>query len=342
MEFDIFAPNYGTLPSDYWKKSAITNPTELFWSDDLCSLLRLCGEEEKIGERASDYDRFLALSRALPLLDGHPTRAWIASVLKKHFGMNELPTEETAPEVWKKLSQALMEHPLAAGELVSGAWLCDALTVPENLPEYLTPVLYANLLLQTRAKNAAAWSDEIAAVVAHFATNKCQKILLHVGKDFDFITPSLYHVDRALSLAKKDRKATNLLTSQLARELCIAAKRNDLLLVLICDGNSSAVATLLQYAEESVGLPRICWGAKEAREASALLDFTAKPHKSEILAALAYDCVMTQTELSNTLEAWQMRYPVGRLCFVTARDLRQTPCAEAHISAMLKKSKTNI
>jgi hypothetical protein len=51
---------------------------------------------------------------------------------------------------------------------------------------------------------------------------------------------------------------------------------------------------------------------------------------------------MTQNELSGTLEGWQMRYPVGRLCFVTARDLRQTPAAQAHISAMLKKSKTNI
>lgn len=343
MNFDIFAPDFGILPSAYWRKSAITNPIELFWSDDLLALLRLCGEkEEGIGERASDYDRFLALSRALPMLEGHPTRAWIVSVLQKYFDLQELPTEETAPQVWKTLSQALLEHPLAAKELVSGAWLCDALEVPDNLPEQVAPVLHADLLLHTNAKNAIAWSAEIASVVAHFAANRCKKIVLHIGKDFDFIFPSLYHVDRALSLAKKDREATNLLTAQLLRELCVAAQKEKLLLVLVCNGNLLATANLLQYAEESVGLPHLCWVANEAREASALLDFTAKPHKAEILAALSYDCIMTQAELSGVLEGWQMRYPVSRLCFVTARDLRQTPAAQAHISAMLKKSKTNI
>ena len=163
-----------------------------------------------------------------------------------------------------------------------------------------------------------------------------------MGKGFDFVTPSLYHVDRALSLAKKDREATNILTCQLTRELCTFAQAHDLLLVLECNENSSALARLLEYAEESVGLPRICWSVREVREAHTLLDFTAKPHKSEIFAALAYKNVMTQKELSDTLESWQVRYPVGKLCFITACDLRQTSYAQAYIADMLRKPKTKI
>ena len=343
MNFDIFAPDYGTLPSDYFAKSLITNPIELFWSDDLLALLRLCGQkEESIGERASDFDKFQALCRAFSLLEGHPTRAWILSVLEEHFSLKEIPNEKNATELWQILSQALLERPIAAQDLVGGAWLCDATTVPAHLPTHITPVLHANRLLQTNAKNTLAWSAEIASTVAHFAENGCKNILLHVTKDFDFATPSLYGVDRALSLAKKDRTALDLLTSQLVRELCTVAQKHDLLLVLVCDENASAVATLLQYCEESVGLPRITWSAQRVREAQALFAFTAQPHQNKIHAALLYENVMTQAELSNALESLQVRYPVGKLCFITARDLRQMPSAQAHISAMLQKTKTKI
>jgi hypothetical protein len=218
--------------------------------------------------------------------------------------------------------------------------LCDALEVPANLPKQVTPVLHANLLLQTNAKNAAVWSAEIASVVAHFAVNGCQKILLHFAQNFEFVAPSLYGVDRALSLSKKDRDAVNLLTAQLVRELCAAAQKEDLLLVLIGDGSSAAIANLLQYCEECVGLPRITWSAKEAREASALFAFNAQAHKHEMHAALLYENVMTEAELSSAVESLQVRYPVGKLCFVTARDMRQTPHAQAHILAMLQKPKT--
>lgn len=338
MSFDRFTPDFGILPSVNFERSAITNPIELFWSDDLLSLLRLCGaKEESIGERASDYDRFLALCRALPLLEGHPTRAWIAFVLEKYFNLEELPVEETAVEIWKTLSKSLLEKPISTKDLVGGAWLSDRLTVPKNLPENIVPVLNANLLPDTNAKNTQKWGKEIASAVSHFVENGCQKIVLHISNGFKFAVPSIYGVDRALSISGRDRDAANLLTSQLMREICTVAQEHNLLLVLICDGNSAELASLLAYAEESVGLPRLCWSVRGAREAHDLLDFTAKPHKNEIFAALSYDNAMTARELDDVLDSWQMRYPVGRLCFITARDLRQMPYAQAHISDMLKK-----
>jgi len=343
VTFDTFLPDYGILPSTYFEKSAITNPIELFWSDELLALLRLCGQkEEMIGERASDYDRFLSLCRALPLLKGHPTRNWIASVLEKHFDLKELPTEETAPTIWKNLCECLFENPISPKDLVSGAWLCDGLVLPNNLPANITPVLDANLLLKTQSQTTAAWSARIAETVAHFAAKGCKKIVLHLTHTFDFVMPSIYHVDRALTLAKRDSEVINLLTCQLMRELCVAAQKYNLLLTLVCNGNSAALVSLLEYTEESVGLPRICWSTREAREAHTFLDFSAKPHKSEILAALPYEFAMTQNELLSTIESWQVRYPVGRLCFLTARDLRQTPHAQAHIRDMLQNGKTKI
>ena len=185
-----------------------------------------------------------------------------------------------------------------------------------------------------------AWSAEITATVSQFAGNGCQKILLHLQDDFAFVLPSIYQVDHALSLAKRDREATNLLVCQLVRELCKIATEKDLLLVLTCEKNADAMASLLTYAEECVGLPRLCWSVREAREAYALLAFTARAHQKEIFAALPYPIVMTERELSDVLASWQMRYPIGRLCFVTARDLRQTPSVQTHIENMLQNVKT--
>ena len=343
MNFHPFLPDYGVLPSAYFKKSAITNPIELFWSDDLFALLRLCRvEEELIGERASDYDRFTALCGALPLLEGHPTRKWILSVLERYFDLSECPTKETAPVVWENICKSLLESPITPEDLVSGAWLCDALRVPSCLPENVPPVLDANLLLATNAKNISAWSAEIAETVAHFAANGCQKVVLRLQNEFDFTTPSVYHVNRALALSKRDREAADVLIAQLVRELSAAAQQYNLLLVLVCTENTTAAASLLRYVEESVGLPNLCWSTREARDAHALLSFCTRAHKNNVYAALPYESVMTESELFAAVESWQARYPVARLCFLTARDLRQTPFAQTHIADMLQKSKTKI
>ena len=343
MTFDRFLPDYGILPSAYFERNAISNPIELFLSDDLLALLRLCGEkEENIGDRASDFDKFQALLRALPQLEGHPTRAWIASVFANQFGLKELPTAQNAAQAWHMLCDRLFDEPIHPHTLVSGAWLCDALTVPNKLSQNVTPVLNANLLLGTNAKTLNAWSAEIAATVAHFVNNECKKMVLQLSRGFEFVSPSVYHVNQALNLTKRNTEAENLLISQLMRELSALAQENDLLLLLECDCKADAAKSLLAYVEESVGLSRLCWCMREAREAKLLLDFSAKLHKNEIFAALPYETVMTERELLEALASWQMRYPTGRLCFVTARDLRQTPFAQTHIENMLKNAKTKI
>ena len=266
----------------------------------------------------------------------------IRDILKEYFDLKELLQAENAPEIWKTMCDRLLEQPLSPQDLVEGDWLCDALSVPSELPERVTPTLNANLLLETTAKKATDWSAEIAATVSHFKENRCQKIVLHLQDDFTFVTPSLYHVDRALSLAKKDREATNLLTCQLVRELCIVAQKEDILLVLDCRAHPDALVSLLEYVEESVGLPFVCWTTREIKDAHTLLTFTAKPHKREVLAALPYEIVMTNDELSSAIKSWQVRYPIGKLCFVTACDLRQTPYAQASLENMLKNTKTKI
>ena len=240
------------------------------------------------------------------------------------------------------LCDRLFDEPIHPHTIVSGAWLCDALVVPNMLPQNVTPVLNANLLLGTNAKTLNAWSAEIAATVAHFVNNECKEMVLQLSQTFTFVLPSVYHVNQALNLTKRNTEAENLLISQLLRELSALAQKHDLMLVVVCDKNADAAKDLLEYTEENVGLSRICWCVHEAREAKALLDFSAKLHKNEIIAALPYETVMTERELLEALASWQMRYPTGRLCFVTARDLRQTPFAQMHIENMLKNAKTKI
>ena len=115
-----------------------------------------------------------------------------------------------------------------------------------------------------------------------------------------------------------------------------------LMAVLVCDKNAYDASELLQYCEESVGLPPLCWCICEAREALPLLEFSAKPHRSEIFAALAHKSTMTQQELTDVLNGWRVRYPIGRLGFITACDLRQTPSAQKYICDMLENSKIKI
>ena len=56
---------------------------------------------------ASPYDKFLAWARTVPQTLRNPLYHWSHLELKRHFGINELIDEHTAPAIWEQAQQAL-------------------------------------------------------------------------------------------------------------------------------------------------------------------------------------------------------------------------------------------
>jgi hypothetical protein len=98
----------------------------------------------------------------------------------------------------------------------------------------------------------------------------------------------------------------------------------DLTLILEGDSCAKTIVKLLQYAEQTVGLPKICWVCNDCRHADAMLAFVAEKHDSPMYLALRMDEVLTDAEFSDAMHSLGARYPVGSVSFVTASDLRIT------------------
>ncbi len=70
--------------------------------------MRLCGvSEEFITGGASDYDKFLAYARIMPLLIGNPVYHWTHLELKAYFGIGTPLNEKSAARIWEETRKKL-------------------------------------------------------------------------------------------------------------------------------------------------------------------------------------------------------------------------------------------
>ena len=70
-------------------------------------LMRICGVEEKyITGDATDYEKFEKYCEIFPLLAGNPVYDWSRMELHRIFGIDTLPTKETAKEIYEKAGAA--------------------------------------------------------------------------------------------------------------------------------------------------------------------------------------------------------------------------------------------
>ncbi|MBQ8805540.1 MAG: glucuronate isomerase [Bacteroidaceae bacterium] len=71
-------------------------------------LMRICGVEEKyITGSASDYEKFEKYCEIFPLLAGNPVYDWSRMELHRIFGIDTLPTKQTAKEIYEKAGEML-------------------------------------------------------------------------------------------------------------------------------------------------------------------------------------------------------------------------------------------
>lgn len=86
------------------------NLTQLWLTSDPYKhrLMRICGVEEKyITGSASDYEKFEKYCEIFPLLAGNPVYDWSRMELHRIFGIDTLPTKETAREIYEKAGEML-------------------------------------------------------------------------------------------------------------------------------------------------------------------------------------------------------------------------------------------
>lgn len=83
-------------------------------------LMRANGiEEEKITGSASDYEKFLAWAKTVPMTIGNPLYHWTHLELKRFFDIDEILNEQTAPSIWEKANEKLRSGKFGARDLIT-------------------------------------------------------------------------------------------------------------------------------------------------------------------------------------------------------------------------------
>jgi Glucuronate isomerase len=108
-------------PKEIYENKKFDNITEVWLHGDHYKwrAMRCNGIEEKyITGDASDYDKFLAWSRTIPMSIGNPLYHWTHLELQRFFGIYEPLDEDTAPMIWKKANELLREDGFNARDLI--------------------------------------------------------------------------------------------------------------------------------------------------------------------------------------------------------------------------------
>ncbi|MCM3128461.1 glucuronate isomerase [Paenibacillus provencensis] len=134
-------------PKEIYENKTFRNLTEAWLYGDHYKwrLMRANGVEEKYvtgGEGVSDYDRFLAWARTVPMTIGNPVYAWSHLELQRFFGVYELINEKNAPIIWEKVNAKLNGEGFGARDLITKSNVTVVCTTddPADTLEYHTAI----------------------------------------------------------------------------------------------------------------------------------------------------------------------------------------------------------
>jgi glucuronate isomerase len=108
-------------PQEIYENKTFQNITEAWLYGDHYKwrVLRANGVEEKyITGDASDYDRFTAWAKTVPMTIGNPLFQWSHLELQRYFGIHDLINEKNAPEIWEKVNAQLNGKGFGARDLI--------------------------------------------------------------------------------------------------------------------------------------------------------------------------------------------------------------------------------
>ncbi|UOF90310.1 glucuronate isomerase [Fodinisporobacter ferrooxydans] len=78
-------------------------------------------DENYVTGDASDYDKFMAWAKTVPMTIGNPLYNWTHLELQRFFGIHDILNEETAPAIWEKANALLNQEGFAARDLIKNS-----------------------------------------------------------------------------------------------------------------------------------------------------------------------------------------------------------------------------
>lgn len=108
-------------PKEIYENKKFNNITEAWLYGDHYKwrAMRSNGIDEKyITGDGSDYDKFLAWSKTIPMSIGNPLYHWTHLELQRYFGIYEPLDEDTAPMIWKKANELLSGEGFKVRDLI--------------------------------------------------------------------------------------------------------------------------------------------------------------------------------------------------------------------------------
>jgi glucuronate isomerase len=108
-------------PKEIYENKSFKNITEIWLYGDHYKWRQMRSngvEEEYITGSASDYDKFIAWAKTVPMTIGNPLFNWTHLELQRFFGIYDLLNEKTAPEIWEKVNTQLNSEGFGARDLI--------------------------------------------------------------------------------------------------------------------------------------------------------------------------------------------------------------------------------
>lgn len=105
-------------PQEIFENKKFKNITEAWLYADHYKwrAMRSNGIDEKfITGDASDYEKFMAWAKTMPMAIGNPLYHWTHLELQRYFGIYDVLSEKTAPTIWRKQINYLMVKDLEQG-----------------------------------------------------------------------------------------------------------------------------------------------------------------------------------------------------------------------------------
>ncbi|SNX53413.1 glucuronate isomerase [Thermoanaerobacterium sp. RBIITD] len=108
-------------PKEIYENKKFKNITEIWLYGDHYKwrLMRANGIDEKyITGDGSDYDKFMAWAKTVPMTIGNPLYEWTHLELQRYFGIYEILNEKTAPAIWEKTNALLNKEGFGARDII--------------------------------------------------------------------------------------------------------------------------------------------------------------------------------------------------------------------------------